>query len=47
MSLKEDLHFEQISNELTEIQQEVDKLQFYSVFVRLPAGISEHHGLFF
>jgi hypothetical protein len=43
MALKEDPHFEQVYNELHEIQLEVDKLQFYSVFIRLPNGVSEHH----
>lgn len=42
MTLKEDLHFEQIHNELQEIQTEVEKLLFYSVFIRLPGGVNEH-----
>jgi len=42
MTLREDPHFEQVFNELQEIQVEVDKLQFYSVFIRLPNGVSEH-----
>ncbi|KAI6191780.1 hypothetical protein M3Y97_00265100 [Aphelenchoides bicaudatus] len=38
MSLKEDPHFEQVHNEL----QGIDKLLFYSVFIRLPTGANEH-----
>ncbi|KAI6244163.1 hypothetical protein M3Y99_00088400 [Aphelenchoides fujianensis] len=37
----EDPHFEDVSNNVNEIQQEVDKLIAYSVFARLPAGITE------
>jgi hypothetical protein len=44
MSLKEDLHFEQIHNELQEIQTEVEKLLFYSVFIRLPTGANANQG---
>lgn len=46
MALKEDPHFEQVHNELQEIQTAAEKLMFYSVFIRLPNGVSEHHGSF-
>ncbi|KAI6205299.1 hypothetical protein M3Y94_00776500 [Aphelenchoides besseyi] len=37
----EDPHFEQVVNELAEIQTEVDKLIAYSVFTRLPSNVTE------
>lgn len=46
MTLKEDLHFEKLTEELQEIQLTVDKLQFYSVFIRLPSGVKDTQGLF-
>lgn len=37
----DDPHFEQVGNELKEIQAKVDSLLFGSVFLRLPKGLSD------
>lgn len=44
MTLKEDPHFEDIVNEIKEIQTNVDSLLFGSVFLRLPVGLTPEKG---
>uniref|UniRef100_A0A915E8Y3 Uncharacterized protein n=1 Tax=Ditylenchus dipsaci TaxID=166011 RepID=A0A915E8Y3_9BILA len=41
MSLKEDPHFEEVVNEMKDIQLTVDNLLFGSVFLRIPYGLQE------
>jgi hypothetical protein len=41
MSLIEDPHFEQIVNEIKEIQSIVDGVLYGSVFLRRPRGLGE------
>lgn len=40
-SKPEDPHFEQIVNELQEVDNDVNKLVLYSVFLRLPLGTKD------